>query len=102
MSNRGRILIGLAVATSLTAVACSDVSRPLAPTTDRLTPVATESQNLVGSLLSLLIAPVNRNTPLANDVVWSFYAGPNGGYTSNSYVGLTVAVPPGALASNVK
>lgn len=100
MSNRGRTLIGLAVATSLTAVACSDVSRPTAP--DRLVPVAAESQNLLGGLTGLLIAPVKRTTPLANDVVWSFYAGPNGGYTSNSSVGLTVSVPPGALESNVK
>lgn len=102
MSNRGRILIGLAVASSLTAVACSDVSRPLAPAPDRLAPVATESQNLLGGVLGLLIAPVKRNSALADDVVWSFDAGPNGGGTSNSKLGLTVVVPRGALASNVK
>ena len=101
MSNTGRALLGLAVATSLAAVACSDVS-PLAPAADRLTPVASENQNLLGGLLGFLIAPVKRTTPLANDVSWSFYAGSGGGYTSNSSLGLTVSIPPGALSSTVK
>jgi len=52
--------------------------------------------------VGLLIAPVKRNTPLASDVVWSFYAGSGGGYTSNSSVGLTVSIPPGALSNTVK
>jgi hypothetical protein len=99
MSKSVRSLLGLAAALSL-AVACSDTSRPLATAPD-LTPIAGEDAKLVGSLVSLLIAPVKRNTALANDVVWSFKAGPFGGYTSNSSLGLTVKIPPGALDQNV-
>lgn len=103
MSKSGRILLGLAAATSIVAVACSDASRSLPTGPDQAVPVATESpSNLLDGLLGLLIAPVKRNTPLADDVVWSFWAGPNGGYTSNSSLGVTVSIPPGALDQSVK
>jgi hypothetical protein len=108
MSKSGRTLLGLVAATSLVAVACSDASRSLPTGPDRATPVAatpvvTESpSNLLGGVLGLLIAPVKRNTPLANDVVWTFWAGPSGGYTSNSSLGVTVSIPPGALDQSVK
>jgi hypothetical protein len=100
MSKTGRTLLGLAVAMSLSVVACSDASRPLAPVPDAGS-VATEQQNLLGGLLGLLIAPVQRTTALANDVTWSFNAGPLGGFTSNSTLGMSVAIPPGALDKNV-
>ena len=101
MSKSGRTLLGLVAATSLVAVACSDATLPTGP--DRAVPVAKESQsNLLGGLLGLLIAPVKRNTPLADDVVWTFWAGPNGGYTSNSKLGVTVSIPRGALDNYVK
>jgi hypothetical protein len=65
--------------------------------------------HLLGGLLggltqtvgSLLVTPVHRATPLANDVTWTFQAGPYGGLTSNPQTGLTVYVPPGALDQNV-
>lgn len=101
MSKTGRSLLGLAVAMSLSVVACSDASRPLAPVPDAGS-VATEQQNLLGGLLGLLIAPVQRNTALANDVSWSFDAGPLGGFTSNSTLGMSVSIPPGALDQNVR
>lgn len=99
MSKSVRSFLGLVAAASL-AVACSDSSRPFATAPD-LKPVAGEDANLIGGLTSLLISPLKRNTPLANDVVWSFKAGPLGGYTYNSALGLSVKIPPGALDQNV-
>lgn len=55
--------------------------------------------DLVSRLGSFLVPPVVRSVELAADVTWSFYAGPNGATSSNSYVGLTIAIPRGALAS---
>lgn len=95
MSKSVRSFLGLAAVVSL-AVACSETSRPLATAPD-LTPIAGEDAQLIGSLTSLLISPIKRTTPLANDVVWSFRAGPYGGYTSNSALGVAITVPPGAL-----
>lgn len=95
MSKSVRSLLGLAAVVSL-AVACSDTSRPLATAPD-LTPIAGEDANLIGALTSVLVSPIKRTTPLANDVVWSFRAGPYGGYTSNSALGVSINVPPGAL-----
>ena len=100
MSKTGRTLLGLAVAMSLSVVACSDASRPFATAPDAGS-VATEQQNLLGGLLGLLIAPVQRTTALANDVTWSFNAGPLGGFTSNATLGMSVTVPAGALDQNV-
>jgi hypothetical protein len=102
MSKTGRTLLGLALAASFTTLACSDApSGPsTAPDLSRIS--ANEDQKLLGGLLGLLISPVKRTSPLANDVTWSFWAGPNGGFTTNSSVGLTVTVPPGALENNVK
>lgn len=99
MSKSVRSLLGLAAVLSL-AVACSETSRPLATAPD-LTPVAGEDAKLIGSLVSLLISPVTRTTPLANDVSWTFKAGPLGGYTANSTLGISVKIPPGALDQNV-
>lgn len=99
MSTRRRVLLGLAAAMSITAAACSDASRPTLTAPDR---IESQAQNLVETLTELLIAPVTRTTALAEDVVWSFSAGPNGGFTYNANVGLSVAVPPGALDRTVR
>lgn len=102
MSKTKRALLGMVAATSIVAVACSDTSSPLSTAPDRLEQIApSENANILGPLLNLLVAPVKRSTPLANDVSWSFSAGPGGGYTSNSSLGLTVSIPPGALDQNV-
>ena len=101
MSKFGRTLLGLAAAMSLSVVACSDASRPFATAPDAGS-VASEQQNLLGGLLGLLVAPVQRTTALADDVTWSFTAGPLGGFTSNSTLGMSVSIPPGALDQNVR
>jgi hypothetical protein len=103
MSKTRRAVLGMVAATSLVAAACSDTSSPLATSPDRVEQIApSENTNLLGGILSILVAPLKRSTPLANDVSWSFYAGPGGGYTSNSSLGLTVSIPSGALDENVK
>lgn len=99
MSKSVRSLLGLAAVVSL-AVACSDTSRAPATAPD-LAPIASDDAQLIGTLTSLLIAPINRTTPLEDDVSWTFKAGPNGGYTSNSTLGVAVSIPPGALDENV-
>jgi len=85
--------------------ACSESTAPTsAPVT--VGPEASQ-QKLLGGLLgtltktvsNLLVAPVERSRPLAEDVTWSFVAGPLGAVSSNPGVGLTVVVPPGALSS---
>lgn len=90
---------GFALATALVFSACSDaaVTAPVAP-------VASEqsSSNLLGlgGLLGLTtVAPITRNTPLANDVSWSFTVGSGGTTSSHSSVGLTVRIPSGAVGS---
>lgn len=92
-------VLGVAVATALVFSACSDagVTAPVAP-------VASEhgsTSNLLGltGLLQTTVAPITRNTPLANDVSWSFTVGSSGATSSNSAVGLTISVPSGAVTS---
>ena len=92
-------VLGFAVATALVISACSDagVTAPVAP-------VASEhsSSNLLGlgGLLGLTtVAPITRNTPLENDVSWSFTVGSGGATSSNSAVGLTISVPSGAVSA---
>jgi hypothetical protein len=92
-------VIGLAVATALVVSACSDavVTAPVAP-------VASEQTNPnllgLGGLLGLTtVAPITRNTPLENDVSWSFTVGSGGATSSNSAVGLTISVPSGAVSA---
>jgi hypothetical protein len=98
-------LLGMTVAVALAGTACSDTS-PTAPAIQR---TGSASSNLlglggsgggvVGTLTSLLIAPIHRTTPLPADVSWSFTAGPGGAVSSNSAVGLTIVIPYGALSS---
>jgi hypothetical protein len=70
---------------------CSDGGSPTSP---RLPNVSSGPSRLVGGLLA-----VQRATPLASDVTWSFTAGPLGASSTNADVGLTVTVPAGALAT---
>ena len=88
-------------ATMLTAlVGCVDA--PTSPTTQLQTRGVQDQQllgELLGTVTGLLVPPLKRTTPLANDVVWTFVAGPDGAVSKNSAVGLTVTVPSGALAA---
>lgn len=90
-------VVGFAVATALVISACSDAG-VIAP----VAPVASQqpSSNLLGEVLGLTtVAPITRNTPLANDVSWSFTVGSGGATSSNSAVGLTISFPSGAVSS---
>ena len=67
---------------------------------DGSTPTSPDLVNVRTSparLLNLLV--IERNTPLENDVTWSFTAGPFGATSSNAEVGLTITIPAGALAT---
>jgi hypothetical protein len=92
-------VIGCAVAAVLAISACSDVTAPPAPV------ASGQSANLLGGLLGGLgltqqtVAPITRNTPLANDVSWTFTVGSGGATSSNSSVGLTINVPSGAVSA---
>ena len=92
MRSAGAVLVG-AVATALVISACTDsgVTAPAAPVAS-----AQSSSNLLGLQA---IAPITRNTPLAEDVSWSFTVGSGGATSSNSAVGLTIHVPSGAVSS---
>ena len=110
MRNGVRALIGLAVATTVFTTACSESATSPTPAPLQADTVATQS-HLLGGLLggvvgtvtktlnALLASPVKRNTPLAQDVTWTFVAKPIGAVSSNSSVGLTIVVPPGAVDS---
>lgn len=96
----GRAVLGCVVAATLAMAACSDRITSV----DRAPMAQTDAQgNLLGGLLggvqSLLLAPLHRTTPLAQNVTWTFTVGPAGGTSSNSAVGLTIVVPPNAVSS---
>lgn len=52
----------------------------------------------VGKLLNIVVTLVTRPTPLQQDVVWAFDAGPGGTVSANRAAGLSITVPPGALS----
>lgn len=99
MGKRTPFLSIVAVVSVALVAACADGGRTYS-TAPKAGPA---SSNLLGgavtSLTSLLIAPVERTTPLANDVTWSFTVGPSGAVSGNSAAGLIVTVPSGALSS---
>jgi hypothetical protein len=104
MRNGVRALIGLTVAATVFTTACSEsASAPL--TAPLRADTAANSSHLLGGLLgtvtntlnALLASPVQRSTPLAQDVSWTFIAKPGGSVSSNSTVGLTIVVPAGAV-----
>lgn len=81
--------LGLA---SVFAVACHDTLQPHPDGIGRYD----------GASSSLTLAsPVQRATPLAQDVSWSFSAGPGGALSTDAGTGLTIAIPAGALSSDV-
>jgi hypothetical protein len=88
-STRG--VAGLLTGLLLISASCSQDGGT--PTSPRLTSTSGPSAHLVGLLA------IQRTTPLANDVTWSFTAGPLGATSTNSDVGLTVTIPAGALAT---
>ena len=106
MRNGVRALIGMAVAATVLTTACSDSA-----TSSLTAPIGADSaatqSHLLGGLLgtvtntlnALLASPVKRNTPLTEDVSWTFVAKPGGAVSQNSSVGLTIVVPAGAVDS---
>lgn len=101
----GRFM-ALCLSAAAVGTACSDSTGPAtAPLSSA--PEASQ-QALLGGLIgtltqtlaNLLVPPVTRNAPLANDVSWSFTAGPAGAASSNADVGLTIVFPPNAVATN--
>ena len=109
MRNGVRALIGLATATAVFSTACSDsTTSPTATVPVFADSTATDAQllggllgGLLGTVGNLVATPVHRTTALANDVSWTFTASPYGSYSSNSTVGLSIYVPPGAVDRNV-
>jgi hypothetical protein len=108
MSKRRSKLMTWVVAVLLVGTACSDAGQPFATAPKSVTSAGQDGQQnllgglidgVVGGLTNLLVPPVERVTPLASDVVWTFTAGPNGAVSSNPAVGLTITVPYGALSS---
>lgn len=99
-----RALVGLATTAAVFATGCSDSTS----TSTATAPVfadssATEAQllgGLLGTVGNLLATPVHRSQPLASDVSWTFVASPYGARSSNSTVGLSIYVPPGAVDRN--
>lgn len=105
MRNGVRALIGLATATAVFTTACSDSTTSPSATAPVFADSTATDANLLGGLLGgilgtvgdLLATPVHRSAPLANDVSWTFTASPYGSRSSNSTVGLSIYVPPGAV-----
>lgn len=91
----GAVLVCM-LATSVAFSACSDsVTAPIPrPATSQASLLGLE-----GLLQQRPVAPITRNTPLANDVSWSFTVGAGGATSSNAGVGLTISVPSGALST---
>jgi hypothetical protein len=108
MSKRRSKLMTCVLAVVLLGTACSDAGQPFATAPKNVVSAGEDTQQnllggliggLVGGLTNVLVPPVERLTPLASDVVWTFTAGPNGAISSNPAVGLTITVPYGALSS---
>ena len=100
-----RALLGLATATAVFATACSDSTTSPTATAAVFADSSATDANLLGGLLGgilgtvgdLVATPVHRSQPLASDVSWTFTASPYGSRSSNSAVGLSIYVPPGAV-----
>lgn len=105
MSKRRSKLTTFALAAVLLGTACSDAGQPLAPAPIQVGSGASEQLlggiigGVINAVTNLLVPPVNRTTPLASDVSWTFTAGPAGAVSSNASVGLTIVIPTGALAT---
>ena len=111
---RKRLLgfVGVALIATAVIAGCADraPSAPSAP----LTPATVQPSNsllggLIGGVVGTLTKLVNvvvslltRPAPLAQDITWSFDAGPGGVISANRAAGLSVTVPAGALSQNVR
>ena len=99
MSARRGSLCLLWLATAVVSSGCSEHSSFTAP--ERVArPEAALLGGLLGGVTSLLIPPVERTTPLAQDITWSFTVGPAGASSSNSVSGLTISVPSNAVSTS--
>jgi hypothetical protein len=99
MRQTARAVLGVVLASGLALAACSDRITTPPAAIDRGGEQSSLLGGLLGGVTQLLFAPLQRNTPLAQDVAWSFTVGPAGGSSSNSAVGLTVSIPPNALST---
>ena len=99
MRLKARAVLGFALAAGLAVAACSDRGITPPAAIDR----SGEQSSLLGGLLGgvgqLLFSPLHRTTALAQDVSWTFTAGPAGATSSNSTVGLTIVIPPNAMST---
>lgn len=98
MTKRLSLLLAFAVAASALGLGCS-AEHSTEPITAAAPPAPEAS--LLGGLTSSLVSVVDWLVPLQSNVSWSFTAGPAGVRSSNAATGLTIIVPPGALAKNV-
>jgi hypothetical protein len=113
MTKRLLTVLGVALCVSATAVGCSADRNPVAPVSATGFSDVAPQQGLIGGLvgglvgtvtktLNVVVSILTRPAPLANDVTWSFDAGPAGAISSNRASGLTVNIPPGALSRSVR
>src|SRR5690348_8563249 len=86
------------VALSALGLGCSADHAPESPTA--VAPTA-PNESLLGGLTSTVVSVVDWAVPLSSNVTWSFTAGPAGARSSNAAAGLTMVIPPGALAKTV-
>jgi hypothetical protein len=100
MKLTARAVLGFVVASGLVLAACSDrtITQPTAAI-ERGDGDARLLGGLLGGVGNLLFAPLQRDTPLASNVSWTFTVGSAGGSSSNSSVGLYITIPSGALSS---
>ena len=89
-----RAAAGLATTFLTAALGCRDLTSPT-----NQAPLDRSHRSGASIIAPALVAPVERLTPLATDVSWTFVAGPFGAVSRNADVGLTVIIPFGALSS---
>jgi hypothetical protein len=106
--------LSLTLGLTLFAGACSGDRSPLAPAAPTaVAPQGGADQGLLGGLLGgvtgtvtgllkATVSVVTRSSALAEDVSWSFYAGPQGAVSYNRQLGLTMTIPPAALSKTVR
>jgi hypothetical protein len=95
---RFSLLLALSLPLSALGLACSADRSVEPPTAAAPTP---PNESLLGGLTSTVVSVVDWAIPLSSNVTWSFTAGPAGVRSSNAATGLTIVIPPGALAQTV-
>lgn len=99
MRSFARLVTAMSVATLVVLSGCGESSSLTAPQARSQEQESALLGGLLGGLTSLLVSPVERSTPLANDITWSFTVGPAGATSSNAASGLTIRVPAYAVSS---